>query len=138
MARKENQPLIDQIDSAIDQMNIEIPNWRSDLYKEYYGAQALNTELSAGEQVLLEKLRSENAVIRAALAPDSAPYSYYENGEYKGITAEIFQATTTASCAQITVSEYQRSSWRTSRRSTSAPRTAAPQRYRVPGWECPS
>lgn len=72
MARKEDQPLIDQIDSAIDQMNIEIPNWRSDLYKEYYGAQALNTELSASEQALLEKLRSENAVIRAALAPDGA------------------------------------------------------------------
>ena len=92
MARKEDQALIDEIDRAIDQMNIEKPDWRSDLYNTYYGAQSLSTELTDSEQALLEKLQSEKAVIKAVLAPDSAPYSYYENGSYKGITAEIFKA----------------------------------------------
>lgn len=93
MARREDQSLIDNIDRAIDQMNIELPNWRSDMYKEYYGAQSLNTELTAGEQALLKKLREDGTVIRAALAPDSAPFSYLEDGDYKGITAEIFEKT---------------------------------------------
>lgn len=93
MARKEDQSLIDDIDRAIDQMNIEIPEWRSDLYNEYYGAQALNTELTDSEQALLSRLQAENAVIKAVLAPDSAPYSYYENGSFKGITADMFRAT---------------------------------------------
>lgn len=93
MVRKEDKFLVEDIDRAIDQMNIEIPNWRSDLYNEYYGAQALNTEFSEGEQALLSRLQAENAVIKAVLAPDSAPYSYYENGSYLGITAEIFKAT---------------------------------------------
>ncbi len=93
MARKEDQSLIDDIDRAIDQMNIEIPDWRSDLYNKYYGAQALNTELTDSEQALLSRLQAENAVIKAVLAPDSAPYSYYENGSFKGITADIFRAT---------------------------------------------
>ena len=93
MVRREDQFLVDEIDRAIDQMNVEIPNWRSDLYNEYYGAQALNTELSDSEQALLSRLQAENTVIRAVLAPDSAPYSYYENGSYQGITADIFRTT---------------------------------------------
>lgn len=76
MVRKEDQFLVDDIDRAIDQMNIEKPDWRSDLYNEYYGAQASNTELSDSEQALLNRLQAENAVIKAVLAPDSAPYSY--------------------------------------------------------------
>lgn len=93
MVRKEDQFLVDDIDRAIDQMNIEKPDWRSDLYNEYYGAQASNTELSDSEQALLNRLQAENAVIKAVLAPDSAPYSYYENGSSQGITAEIFKET---------------------------------------------
>lgn len=98
MARKEDQPLIDQ-------MSIEIPNWRSDLYKEYYGAQALNTELSASEQALLEKLRSENAVIRAALAPDGALMVTYTAQKLarediqNRLRTDIVQGATVESCA---------------------------------------
>lgn len=92
MARKEDQPLIDNIDRAIDQMNIEVPNWRSDLYTKYYGTQDLNTELTAKEIELLKKLRSENAVVKVVLSPDTAPYSYYDDGKSLGITADIFKA----------------------------------------------
>ena len=66
--------LIDNIDRAIDQMNIEVPNWCSDLYAKYYGAQDLNAELTAKEIELLKKLRSENAVVKVVLSPDTAPY----------------------------------------------------------------
>lgn len=46
MVRKEDSFLVDEIDAAIDEMNIETPNWRSDFYNYYYGSQNSNTELS--------------------------------------------------------------------------------------------
>ena len=93
MARKEDQTLIDELDTAIDEMNIETPNWRSDLYNQYYGSQDSNKELTAEEQKLLEQMKEDHAVIRAVMSPDSNPYSWYEDGHGYGITADIFTET---------------------------------------------
>ena len=93
MARKEDQALIDQIDTAIDRMNVETPNWRSELYRKYYGEQSQNTELTASESAMLEQLRADGATIRAVMNPDAAPYSYYTDGKAQGIAADIFKAT---------------------------------------------
>ena len=93
MARKEDQALIDQLDAAIDCMNVETPNWRVELYNKYYGSQELNTELTAGEKAMLERLKADGAVIRAVMDPDGAPYSWYEDGEARGIAADLFRAT---------------------------------------------
>lgn len=93
MARKEDQSLIDALDDAVDQMNIETPNWRSDLYNEYYGSQNSNTELTIKEKALLEQMRSDNVTVRAVMNPKRNPYSWYENGRARGIVADIFVAT---------------------------------------------
>lgn len=93
MARKEDQALIDAIDSAIDSMNVETPNWRSELYRKYYGEQSQNTEYTAAETALLAQLRANGATIRAVMNPDAAPYSSYTDGEAQGIAADIFRAT---------------------------------------------
>lgn len=90
MARKEDQPLLDAIDAAIDQMNIETPNWRTDLYNQYYGSQNSNTELTREEQALLQKLQAEQTTVRAVMNPDRNPYSWYEDGHGYGIAADIF------------------------------------------------
>lgn len=75
MARKEDQNLIDQIDYAIDAMNVELPNWRTELYNKYYGVQEMNTELTEAEETLLKKMQDEDYVIRAVMSPDNNPYS---------------------------------------------------------------
>ena len=93
IARKEDQALIDQIDAAIDNMNVEIPNWRTDLYNKYYGSEENNTEFTEDEQKLLEKLQADDTVIRAVMNPEANPYSWYENGTANGIVADIFAAT---------------------------------------------
>ena len=93
MARKEDQTLIDSIDAAIDSMNVETPNWRVDLFNKYYGSPELNTELTEEEQSLLQKLKGDGAVIRGVMNPDGVPYSWYEDGEARGIAADIFAAT---------------------------------------------
>ena len=90
MARKEDQSLIDALDDAVDQMNVETPNWRSDLYNKYYGSQNSNMELTKDEQALLEQMRSDHTTIRAVMNPKRNPYSWYEDGKAYGIVADIF------------------------------------------------
>ena len=92
MARKEDQDLIDRIDAAIDAMNIETPNWRTELYNIYYGSQDQNTELTQKEQNFLKQMQEQHVVVRAVMNPDENPYSWYEDGEAHGIVADLFKA----------------------------------------------
>ena len=96
LARKEDQALIDKLDAAFDAMSIETPNWRVELYNKYYGSQELNTTFTASEQALLETMQQNGTVIRAVTDPDNAPYSWYENGEMKGITVDYCTQTAAA------------------------------------------
>lgn len=93
MARKEDQALLDQIDEAIDCMNLETPNWRTELCNYYYGSQKDERRLTGEEQALLKDLLNSGEVIRAVMNPGASPYSWYENGEAHGIVADIFRAT---------------------------------------------
>lgn len=45
------------------------------------------------EQALLSQMQVDHTVIRAVMNPDAAPYSWFENGEAKGILPDIFRAT---------------------------------------------
>ena len=92
MARKEDKELIERIDYAIDCMNVEKPNWRTELYNKYYGSEESNTEFTKDELELLEELKSSDAVIRAVTNPNANPYSWNEDGEMKGIAVDIFKA----------------------------------------------
>ena len=93
MARKEDQSLIDQMDAAIDSMNVDTPNWRVELYNKYYGSQNLNTELTDDEKALLAQMQADKVVVRGVMNPDGNPYSWYEDGAAHGIVADIFKAT---------------------------------------------
>ena len=89
LARKEDQALIDELDAAFDAMSIETPNWRVELYNKYYGAQEHNTEYTAEESALLAQMQADGTAIRAVTDPGNAPYSWYENGEMKGIAVDL-------------------------------------------------
>lgn len=93
MARKEDSDLVRQIDYAIDCMNVETPNWRTELYNQYYGAIENNLEYTQEEADLLKELAAGGEPVRAVMNPDNGPYSWYENGQAKGIAADIFRAT---------------------------------------------
>lgn len=84
MARKKDQPLLDQIDSAINQMNVQTPNWRSTLFNRYYGSQENSAVLSDEEAALLRELQASKAVIRGVQNPAAAPCAWYENDQAMG------------------------------------------------------
>lgn len=93
MARKEDQDLMDKLDAAIDEMSIETPNWRVDLYNKYYGVQEDKVDLTKEEERLLSKLKKDKTVIRAVVNPDNAPYSWYEDEKSYGILVDLFKKT---------------------------------------------
>lgn len=93
MVRKEDQFLVDQLDAAIDAMNIETPNWRANLYNTYYGSPDSSAELTEQEWRFLRQMKENNTVIRGVMNPDGEPYSWYEDGKARGIAADIFAAT---------------------------------------------
>ena len=93
MTRKEDQALLDSLDTAMDAMNIETPNWRTDLYNQYYGSEYQNTELTKSKEQFLKQLQNDGTVIKAVMRPSEAPYSWYEDGEARGIAADIFRRT---------------------------------------------
>lgn len=90
MARKEDKPLLDSIDAAIDAMNVETPNWRTELYNEYYGSPSKNDDFTADEQEYLNGLQQSGAIIRGVMNPEGTPYSWYDGEEPHGIAADIF------------------------------------------------
>lgn len=92
MARKEDQALIDQLDEAFDAMSIETPNWRVELYNKYYGAQELNSEYTEAEKSLLQTMQQNGTTVKAVVNPDNAPYSWFEDGQAKGIAVDFCQA----------------------------------------------
>ena len=93
MARKEDQQLIDDLDYAFDSMNVETPNWRTELYTKYYGSEASNRELTRDEQQMLQELQAAGTTVLGVMNPDNGPYSWFEDGEAQGIVADLFRAT---------------------------------------------
>ena len=93
MARKEDQALLDAMDAAIDAMNVETPNWRTELYNEYYGSPSKNDDLTTEERAYLSSLQRNHTVVRAVMNPEGTPYSWYENGKAYGIAADLFAQT---------------------------------------------
>ncbi len=93
MARKEDQALIDELDQAVDAMNIATPNWRTELYTKYYGSQESSTDLTTEEQAYLETLQSQHKVIRAAVHPDARPYAWFDGDTATGMLVDIFEET---------------------------------------------
>ena len=96
LARKEDQGLIDALDAAFDAMNIDNPNWRVELYNKYRGAAGHNTKFTAEESALLAQMQQSGTTVRAAAAPDNAPYSWYADGKMQGIAVDLAQKTAEA------------------------------------------
>ena len=91
MVRRDDTELLSEINRAIDQMDINLPDWRHELWDKYYLADSTG-ELSftAEEKTFLDRMRESGVAIRAIVEPDRVPYSYFENGVAKGIIPGIF------------------------------------------------
>ena len=92
IAAKGNRAILDEIDHAIEKLDLDEPNWRTDMM---YGSYSENTQaefaLREEEQAYFESLRENQTVLKVLANPDRKPYSYFQNGKAKGIIPAVFK-----------------------------------------------
>lgn len=92
MVRKDNTALLAKIDNAISQLDTYDPAWRQNLWNIYYSSDSgEEIAFSAKERAFINSAKKNGTVFTALLNPDRAPYSYFVNGEAKGIIPELFK-----------------------------------------------
>ena len=93
IVRKDDTELLDEINYAIEQMDINEGDWKNVLFYQYYGP-VYSSALSFTERetaYISQVVSGEKSITMTALG-DRAPYSYTENGELKGILPDYFAA----------------------------------------------
>ncbi|MDE6593017.1 MAG: transporter substrate-binding domain-containing protein [Oscillospiraceae bacterium] len=91
IVRKDDTELLEEINYAIEQMDINEGDWKNELFYRYYGP-VYSSALSFTERetaYISQVLSGEKTITVTALG-DRAPYSYTENGELKGIMPDYF------------------------------------------------
>ena len=91
IVRKEDTDLLDEINYAIEQMDINEGDWKNLLFYKYYGP-VYSSALSFTEREIayISQVVSGEKTITVTALGDRAPYSYTENGELKGILPDYF------------------------------------------------
>ncbi|MDE6005034.1 MAG: response regulator [Oscillospiraceae bacterium] len=91
IVRKDNVELLNEINYAIEQMELNEGDWKNVLFYRYYGP-VYSSELTFTErekEYIREIISGEKTITVTALG-DRVPYSYVENGELKGILPDYF------------------------------------------------
>ncbi len=92
---KGNTELKEKIDDAIDALDLQEPDWRNVLHDKYYSTDRKgNVVLDAEERAYLDGVQASGKKLTVLMNPDRRPYSYFENGEAKGIFPAVFAAMT--------------------------------------------
>ena len=91
IVRKEDTELLDEINYAIEQMDINEGDWKNVLFYQFYGpvySSALS--FTDREKEYIRQVVSGEKTITVTAFGDRAPYSFTENGELKGIIPDYF------------------------------------------------
>jgi len=89
---KDNFQLMERINAAIHELDLNEPGWRNTLKEKYYSTNSEEAVmLDADEREYLQELISSGRKLRVLMNPDRNPYSYFADGEAKGIVAEVFR-----------------------------------------------
>ena len=90
MVREEDTKTLSNINTALEQMTKNNPNLVDELYQKFYANQQdTNLQLTQVEQEYIKNMQDNNIVLEALIHPDRAPFSYREDGEWKGILTDI-------------------------------------------------
>lgn len=91
IVRKDDADLLDEINYAIEQMDLNEGDWKNVLFYQYYGpVYSSKLTFTKREKEYIHKIVSGEKKITVTALGDRAPYSYEENGELKGIIPDYF------------------------------------------------
>jgi len=90
IARKGDEALIDQFNHAIQHLDELNHNWRDELYYKYYATDKTDDlRFTSEEQAFLQQLKQSGKPVLVATDSEWRPYSWREDGQYKGIVVDI-------------------------------------------------
>ncbi len=93
ITRKDDQELLDEINYAINEMNIHEGDWANSLYFKYYGnSSSSSNAFTPRELEYIQAVASGKKQITATSMINRKPYSYVEDGKLKGILPEYFDS----------------------------------------------
>lgn len=87
MVQKGATELLEQINYAIEQMDINEPSFRTELMNKYYSASSNSAAFNSEETLFINS--SKDFTYTAILNPDREPYSYVEDGKLTGVFYDI-------------------------------------------------
>ena len=91
ITNKGNEALLSDINDAIERMDSDSAGWRTRLFNKYYSMDSGEVvAFSGAERRWLDALAASGRVLTVTVNPDCAPYSYFVNGEARGIIPDIF------------------------------------------------
>ncbi len=91
IVRKEDTELLEEINYAIEQMDINEGDWENSLFFKYYGPiHSPGLAFSEREKAYIQDVLDGQKKITVTAIGDREPYSYVEDGELKGIMPDYF------------------------------------------------
>lgn len=91
MVRKGDEKTLELVNEALDRMDRNEAFWRLNLHEKYYQVDSGELlKLNYDELNYLSSIRESGKVFQVLVNPDRFPYSYYEDGEIKGIMVDVF------------------------------------------------
>lgn len=93
IVRKGDTALLNEINYAIEQINISEGDWKNTLYYKYYGpSYSHGLEFNEREQAYIQEVKSGQKKITATAFNDRRPYSFVQDDELTGILVDYFSA----------------------------------------------
>ena len=91
IVRKDDTELLNEINYAIEQMNMNEGDWKNTLFYEYYGPTYSNELVfTEREKEYIRSVVSGEKDVTVTALGTREPYSYVEDGELKGILPDYF------------------------------------------------
>jgi signal transduction histidine kinase len=104
MVKKGNTQLLDEINSAIEQLNINEPGLQNELWNTYYSVDS-GAEIAFTDEELDFIHEMQDTSFKAIISPDRTPLSYLENGEYTGIITDLVKEIITRTGLNIEIAD---------------------------------
>ena len=90
IVKKGNKRLLDKLNDAILQMDQSIAMWNQNLFQANYIVNDVRPlEYSDRELAFIRQHSTPQTAIKVATDDNWAPYSWYENGQYRGIIVDL-------------------------------------------------
>jgi len=90
VANKNRSDILERINNAIIKLDIDFPDWRSDINTRFYSETGDYESLLTGRERAFLERQTKGKPFTVLFNPDRAPYASYKDGKPEGIFYDLF------------------------------------------------